>query len=119
MAYHLGLTGPAFSAQTACSSSLVAVHLAAGLLRQGEADVMLAGGVLVDPGLTGGYRYRPQHIFSADGDCRPFSDDATGTVGASGVVVLKTLRQARRDGDTVYALITGSAINNDGAAKMS
>ncbi|MEU3338927.1 amino acid adenylation domain-containing protein [Streptomyces sp. NPDC006668] len=121
VAYHLGLTGPAFSAQTACSSSLVAVHLAAGLLRQGEADVMLAGGVLIDPGLTGGYRYRPQHIFSADGDCRPFSDDATGTVGASGVgvVVLKTLRQARRDGDTVYALITGSAINNDGAQKMS
>ncbi|MCH5671083.1 non-ribosomal peptide synthetase [Streptomyces gilvus] len=121
VAYHLGLTGPAFSAQTACSSSLVAVHLAAGLLRQGEADVMLAGGVLIDPRLTGGYRYRPQHIFSADGDCRPFSDDATGTVGASGVgvVVLKTLGQARRDGDTVYALITGSAINNDGAAKMS
>ncbi|MFE4964309.1 amino acid adenylation domain-containing protein [Streptomyces sp. NPDC056660] len=121
VAYHLGLTGPAFSAQTACSSSLVAVHLAAGLLRQGEAEVMLAGGVLVDPGLTGGYRYRPQHIFSPDGDCRPFSDDATGTVGASGVgvVVLKPLRQARRDGDTVYALVTGSAINNDGAAKMS
>ncbi|MFS8199848.1 amino acid adenylation domain-containing protein [Streptomyces sp. CWNU-52B] len=121
VAYHLGLTGPAFSAQTACSSSLVAVHLAAGLLRQGDADVMLVGGVLVDPGLTGGYRYRPQHIFSADGDCRPFSDDATGTVGASGVgvVVLKPLRQARRDGDTVYALVTGSAVNNDGAAKMS
>ncbi|MER6535770.1 SDR family NAD(P)-dependent oxidoreductase [Streptomyces sp900105755] len=121
VAYHLGLTGPAFSAQTACSSSLVAVHLAAGLLRQGEADVMLAGGVLVDPGLAEGYRYRPQHIFSADGDCRPFSDDATGTVGASGVgvVVLKPLRRARRDGDTVYAVITGSAINNDGAVKMS
>ncbi|MEU9291498.1 amino acid adenylation domain-containing protein [Streptomyces sp. NPDC048275] len=121
VAYHLGLTGPAFSAQTACSSSLVAVHLAAGMLRQGEAEVMLAGGVLIDPGLTGGYRYRPQHIFSADGSCRPFSDDATGTVGASGVgaVVLKPLRQARRDGDTVYAVITGSAINNDGAAKMS
>lgn len=120
-AYHLGLTGPAFSAQTACSSSLVAVHLAAGLLRQGEADVMLAAGVLIDPGLTGGYRYRPQHIFSADGDCRPFSDDATGTVGASGVgvVVLKPLRQAERDGDTVYGVVTGSAINNDGTAKMS
>ncbi|MGW2975640.1 AMP-binding protein, partial [Streptomyces mirabilis] len=121
VAYHLGLTGPTFSAQTACSSSLVAVHLAAGLLRQAEADVMLAGGVLVDPGLADGYRYRPQHIFSADGDCRPFSDDATGTVGASGVavVVLKPLRHARRDGDTVYAVVTGSAINNDGAAKMS
>ncbi|HET6857749.1 MAG TPA: SDR family NAD(P)-dependent oxidoreductase, partial [Streptomyces sp.] len=121
VAYHLGLTGPVFSAQTACSSSLVAVHLAAGMLRQGEAGVMLAAGVLVDPGLTGGYRYRSQHIFSADGDCRPFSDDATGTVGASGVgvVVLKPLRQARRDGDTVYGVITGSAVNNDGAAKMS
>ncbi|MFD7815702.1 amino acid adenylation domain-containing protein [Streptomyces sp. NPDC059785] len=121
VAYHLGLTGPAFSAQTACSSSLVAVHLAAGLLRQGDAEVMLAGGVLVDPTLTGGYRYRPQHIFSADGDCRPFSDDATGTVGASGVgvVVLKPLRRARRDGDTVYAVVTGSAVNNDGTAKMS
>ncbi|MFE9725755.1 amino acid adenylation domain-containing protein [Streptomyces sp. NPDC005794] len=121
VAYHLGLTGPVFSAQTACSSSLVAVHLAAGMLRQGEAETMLAAGVLVDPGLTGGYRYRPQHIFSADGDCRPFSDDATGTVGASGVgvVVLKPLRQARRDGDAVYAVITGSAVNNDGAQKMS
>ncbi|MEU0137406.1 amino acid adenylation domain-containing protein [Streptomyces sp. NPDC006296] len=120
-AYHLGLTGPAFSVQTACSSSLVAVHLAAGLLRQGEADVMLAGGVLIDPGLREGYRYRPQHIFSADGDCRPFSDDATGTIGASGVgvVVLKPLRRARLDGDTVYAVVTGSAINNDGAEKMS
>ncbi|WP_329034034.1 non-ribosomal peptide synthetase [Streptomyces sp. NBC_00178] len=121
VAYHLGLTGPAFSAQTACSSSLVAVHLAAGLLRQGDAEVMLAGGVLVDPGLSGGYRYRPQHIFSADGDCRPFSDDATGTIGASGVgvVVLKPLSRARRDGDTVYGVVTGSAINNDGAQKMS
>ncbi|WP_063798134.1 non-ribosomal peptide synthetase [Streptomyces sp. 150FB] len=121
VAYHLGLTGPVFSAQAACSSSLLAVHLAAGMLRQGDAEVMLAGGVLIDPGSSAGYRYRPQHIFSADGACRSFSDDATGTVGASGVgvVVLKPLRQARRDGDTVYGVITGSAVNNDGSAKMS
>ncbi|MFF1379355.1 amino acid adenylation domain-containing protein [Streptomyces sp. NPDC058308] len=120
-AFHLGLTGPAFTSQTACSSSLVAVHLAASLLRQGDADVMLAGGVLVDPELTGGYRYRPQHIFSADGHCRPFSDDAGGTVGGSGaaVLVLKPLDRARRDGDTVYAVLSGSAVNNDGAAKLS
>ncbi|WP_405364812.1 amino acid adenylation domain-containing protein [Kitasatospora sp. NBC_00039] len=120
-AYHLGLTGPAFTAQAACASSLVAVHLAAGLLRQGDAEVMLAGGVLVDPALTGGYRYQPQHIFSVDGHCRPFSDDASGTIGASGVgvVVLKPLRLARRDGDTVYAVITGSALNNDGSGKLS
>ncbi len=121
VAYHLDLSGPAFTVQAACASSLVAVHVAAGLLRQGDADVMLAGGVLVDTLLTGGYRYRPQHIFSKDGHCRPFSDDASGTIGASGVgvVVLKPLRLARRDGDTVYAVITGSALNNDGSAKLS
>ncbi|MEW2625015.1 amino acid adenylation domain-containing protein [Streptomyces sp. NPDC048106] len=119
-AYHLGLTGPAFTVQAACASSLVAVHLAAGLLRQGDAEVMLAGGVLVDTQLTDGYTYQPQHIFSADGHCRPFSDDAGGTIGASGVgvVVLKPLRLARRDGDTVYAVVTGSALNNDGAGKL-
>ncbi|BCL25367.1 non-ribosomal peptide synthetase [Streptomyces aurantiacus] len=119
-AYHLGLTGPAFTVQAACASSLVGVHIAAGLLRQGEADVMLAGGVLVDTLLTDGYTYRPQHIFSPDGHCRPFSDDAAGTVGASGVgvVVLKPLSLAERDGDTVYAVVTGSALNNDGAAKL-
>jgi amino acid adenylation domain-containing protein len=121
VAYHLGLTGPAFTVQAACASSLVAVHIAAGLLRQGDSEVMLAAGVLVDPLLTGGYRYRPQHIFSVDGHCRPFSDDASGTIGASGVgvVVLKPLRLAVRDGDTVYALVTGSAVNNDGAGKLS
>ncbi|MEH0971442.1 amino acid adenylation domain-containing protein [Micromonospora sp. CPCC 205546] len=120
VAYHLRLTGPAFTVQAACASSLVAVHVAAGLLRQGDGDVMLVGGVLVDPLLTAGYRYQPQHIFSPDGHCRPFSDDAGGTVAASGVgvVVLKPLRLARRDGDTVYAVITGSAVNNDGAEKL-
>ncbi|HET6209125.1 MAG TPA: AMP-binding protein, partial [Jatrophihabitans sp.] len=98
VAYHLGLTGPAFTVQAACASSLVAVHVAAGLLRQGDSEVMLAGGVLVDPLLAEGYRYRPQHIYSPDGHCRPFSDDAGGTIGASGVgvVVLKPLRLARR-----------------------
>ncbi len=120
-AYHLGLTGPAFTVQSACSSSLVGVHVAAGLLRQGDADVMLVGGVLVDTDLTDGYTYRPQHIFSPDGHCRPFSADAAGTVGASGtgVVVLKPLSAARRDGDTVYAVVTGSGINNDGSDKLS
>ncbi|MDV9170376.1 amino acid adenylation domain-containing protein [Streptomyces sp. W16] len=120
-AYHLGLTGPAFTVQSACSSSLVGVHVAAGLLRQGDADVMLVGGVLVDTDLTDGYTYRPQHIFSPDGHCRPFSEDAAGTVGGSGttVVVLKTLAAARRDGDTVYAVVTGSGINNDGSDKLS
>ncbi|WP_432590537.1 amino acid adenylation domain-containing protein [Streptomyces sp. HD1123-B1] len=119
-AYHLDLTGPAFTVQAACASSLFAVHVAAGLLRQGDAEVMLAGGALVDTGLSDGYRYKPQHIYSEDGHCRSFSDDATGTVGSSGVgmLVLKPLRLARRAGDTVYALVTGSAVNNDGADKL-
>ncbi|MBC7267522.1 MAG: AMP-binding protein, partial [Streptomyces sp.] len=119
-AYHLGLTGPAFTLQSACSSSLAGVHVAAGLLRQDDADVMLVGGVLVDTELTGGYTYRPQHIFSPDGHCRPFSANAQGTVGGSGagVVVLKPLAAARRDGDTVYAVITGSGLNNDGHDKL-
>jgi amino acid adenylation domain-containing protein len=121
VAYHLGLTGPAFTLQSACSSSLLGVHIAAGMLRQGDSEVMLAGGVLIDPLLSKGYRYRPQHIFSVDGHCRPFSDDASGTIGGSGVgvVVLKPLRLAQRDGDTVYSVITGSAVNNDGSAKLS
>lgn len=121
VAYRLDLTGPAFTTQAACASSLVAVHVAAGLLRQGDADVMLAGGVLVDTTMRDGYHYQPQHIFSPDGHCRPFSDDAGGTIGGSGVgvVVLKPLQAALRDGDTVYARITGSALNNDGAQKLS
>jgi amino acid adenylation domain-containing protein len=121
VAYQLGLTGPAFTVQAACASSLVAVHVAAGLLRQGDSELMLAGGVLVDPSMAEGYRYRPQHIYSPDGHCRSFSDDSAGTVGASGVgvVVLKPLRAAQRDGDTVYAVVTGSAVNNDGAGKLS
>ncbi|MBL1098419.1 amino acid adenylation domain-containing protein [Streptomyces sp. 205] len=119
-AYHLNLTGPAFTVQAACASSLFAVHVATGMLRQGDADVMLAGGVLVDTGLSDGYRYRPQHIYSVDGHCRSFSDDATGTVGSCGVgmLVLKPLSLARRAGDTVYALVTGSAVNNDGSDKL-
>jgi amino acid adenylation domain-containing protein len=121
VAYHLDLTGPAMSVQAACGSSLIAVHVAGMLLRQGDGDVMLAAGVLADPTLTDGYRYRPQHIFSRDGHCRPFSDDAGGTIGASGcgVVVLKPLAQALADGDRVYAVIEGSAVNNDGRQKLS
>ncbi|QWF85168.1 non-ribosomal peptide synthetase [Amycolatopsis sp. CA-230715] len=121
VAYCLGLRGPAFTVQAACGSSLVGVHVAAGMLRAGDSEVMLVGGVQIDLNLGRGYRYRPQHIFSKDGHCRPFSDDASGTVGASGVgtVVLKPLRLARQDGDTVYAVITGSALNNDGDSKLS
>ncbi|MEE4915319.1 amino acid adenylation domain-containing protein [Pseudomonas alliivorans] len=121
VAYHLDLTGPAMSVQAACGSSLIAVHLAGAMLRQGDSDVMLAAGVLVDPTLTEGYRHRSQHIFSRDGLCRPFSEDASGTIGASGygVVVLKPLTRARADGDRIYAVVEATALNNDGRSKMS
>ncbi|WMW03741.1 non-ribosomal peptide synthetase [Pseudomonas entomophila] len=120
-AYHLDLTGPALSVQAACGSSLIGVHLACNLLRQGDSEVMLAAGVLIDPTLSEGYRHRSQHIFSRDGLCRPFSEDASGTLGASGygVVVLKPLARAQADGDRIYAVVEGSALNNDGHGKMS
>ncbi|WP_122848380.1 non-ribosomal peptide synthetase [Pseudomonas viridiflava] len=121
VAYHLDLTGPAMSVQAACGSSLIAAHLAGAMLRQGDSDVMLAAGVLVDPTLTEGYRHRSQHVFSRDGLCRPFSEDASGTIGASGygVVVLKPLARARADGDRIYAVVEATALNNDGRSKLS
>ncbi len=120
-AYHLDFNGPSMSVQAACGSSLIAVHLASAMLRQGDSDVMLAAGVLIDPTLSDGYRHRSQHIFSSDGLCRPFSDDASGTIGASGygVVVLKPLDRASADGDRIYGVIEASALNNDGHGKMS
>ncbi|RED45825.1 non-ribosomal peptide synthetase [Aestuariispira insulae] len=120
-AYHLNLKGPAITLQAACGSSLIGVHMAAGMLRQGDADIMLAAGVLIDPSLEEGYAYKAQHIFSRDGKCRPFDADASGTIGASGAlaVVLKPLDQARRDGDHIHAVLKASALNNDGGAKMS
>ncbi|KZL22640.1 non-ribosomal peptide synthetase [Pseudovibrio sp. WM33] len=121
VAFQLDLKGPAITLQAACGSSLIGIHTAAGMLRNGECDVMLAGGVLVDPDMSEGYKYQSQHIFSKDGNCSPFSKDASGTIGASGVgvVVLKSLDRARADGNRIYAVIEGSAVNNDGRSKMN
>ncbi|MEM7198650.1 MAG: amino acid adenylation domain-containing protein [Planctomycetota bacterium] len=119
VAYHLDLAGPAVTVQSGCSSSLVAVHLAAQALRAGDADVALAGGVTVDAGQGRGYRFQPGGINAPDGRCRAFDQNAAGTVFGSGVgaVVLKRLSDAIADGDTVHAVMLGSAINNDGALK--
>ncbi|MGV9214022.1 type I polyketide synthase [Micromonospora sp. RB23] len=120
VAYHLDLRGPAVAVQTACSSSLVAVHLAAQALLARECDVALAGAAhVLLPGGTG-YRHEAGGIMSRDGHCRPFDVRASGTVGGDGaaVVVLRRLADARDDGDTVYAVIRGSAINNDGRVKV-
>jgi phthiocerol/phenolphthiocerol synthesis type-I polyketide synthase E len=119
VSFKLDLTGPSVTVQTACSTSLVAVHLAAQSLRYGECDTALAGGVSVRVPHRVGYRYTEGGILSPDGHCRPFDADAAGTIFGSGagVVVLKRLEDAVADRDTVYAVIKGSAVNNDGAAK--
>ncbi|MEH1095713.1 non-ribosomal peptide synthetase/type I polyketide synthase [Micromonospora sp. CPCC 205739] len=119
VAYKLDLTGPAVTVATACSTSLVAVHLGRQSLLTGESDLVLAGGVSVFPAQRRGYLYHDGGIYSPDGHCRPFSADARGSIESSGVgvVALKRLEDAVADGDTVYAVIRGSAINNDGARR--
>ncbi len=119
VSYHLNLKGPSVDVQTACSTSLVAVHLACQSLLSGECDMALAGGVAVSPQV--GYLYQEGGIYSPDGHCRAFDAQAQGTVSGSGlgIVVLKRLEDALRDRDTLYAVIKGSAINNDGALKVS
>ncbi|MBN6040428.1 non-ribosomal peptide synthetase/type I polyketide synthase [Amycolatopsis sp. 195334CR] len=119
VAYRLGLTGPAMSVQTACSTSLVAVHLAARSLLAGETGLALAGAAAVHVPQACGYRYQEGSILSRTGACRAFDAAADGTVGGNGVaaVLLKRLEDALADGDTVHAVLLGSAVNNDGAAK--
>ena len=120
IAYKLDLTGPAVTVQTACSTSLVAIHEAVRALRDGDADLALAGGVALNFPRREGYEWHEGLIFSEDGVCRPFSDDADGTVGGQGcaLVVLKPLERALADGDHIHAVIAGSATNNDGATKV-
>jgi acyl transferase domain-containing protein len=118
-AYKLNLTGPAVTVQTACSTSLVAVSMACQSLLNQECDLALAGGVSIRWPQHFGYFYEEGGVLSPDGHCRPFDAAAKGTVGGSGVgiVVLKRLEDAVRDRDAIHAVILGSAINNDGAAK--
>ena len=119
VSYQLDLRGPSINVQTACSSSLVAVHLACQSLLNGESDMALAGGSTIEVPHNVGYLYRDEEVRSPDGRCRPMDANAGGTVFGSGcgVVVLRRLRDALDDGDTIHAVILGSAINNDGAAK--
>lgn len=118
--YLLNLTGPSVSLGTACSTSLVAVHTACQSLIAHESDMALAGGVSIHLPLISGYQYAPDSILSPDGACRPFDAAAAGTVSSdgAGLVVLKRLADAQAAGDTIHAVIRGSAINNDGADKV-
>jgi len=119
-AYKLNLTGPAMSIQTACSTSLVAVHVACQSLLNMECDLALAGGASMNFPQQQGYLYQEGMIMSADGHCRSFDAKADGTAagGGVGVVLLKRLNEALEDGDTIHAVIKGSAVNNDGSDKI-
>jgi len=119
-AYKLNLTGPALSVQAACSTSLVAVHLACQGLLNRECDMALAGGVSVGVPQGLGASHQEGGIISPDGHCRAFDAQAQGTVKGNGVgvVVLKRLDDALRDGDTIHAVIKGTAVNNDGSLKV-
>ena len=119
IAHKLNLKGPALSIYTACSTSLVAVHMAAQSLLNGECDMALAGGVTVTLPGKSGYEYQEGMILSPDGKCRAFDANGKGIVGGdgAGVVVLKRLQDAIDDRDQIYAVIKGSAVNNDGLQK--
>jgi acyl transferase domain-containing protein len=120
VSYKLNLRGPSLTVQTACSTSLVATHLACLSLLAGECDMALAGGVSIKFPQVSGYFYQEGGLDSSDGHCRSFDARADGSVYGSGagIVVLKRLEDALADGDTVHAVILGSAINNDGSAKV-
>jgi phthiocerol/phenolphthiocerol synthesis type-I polyketide synthase E len=120
VSYKLDLKGPSFDLQCACSTSLVAVHLACLSLLNYRCDMALAGGVTVEVPQVRGYWYDEGSLVSPDGHCRPFDAKAQGTVfgNAVGVVTLKRASEAIRDGDHIYAIIRGTAVTNDGAAKV-
>ncbi len=120
VSYKLNLKGPSVNVQTSCSTSLVAVHLACQSLLNYQCDMALAGGVSVTLPVKTGFYYREGGVVSPDGHCRTFDAEAKGTVSGNGVglVVLKRLEEAVQDGDKIEAVILGSAINNDGAAKV-
>ncbi len=120
VSYCFDLKGPSVNVQTACSTSLVATHYAVQALLSGECDLALAGGVTIELPHGRGYMYEEGEILSPDGHCRAFDHRSQGTVFGSGagVVALRRLDDALEDGDHVYAIIKGTAINNDGGGKV-
>ncbi|MFY9824776.1 MAG: beta-ketoacyl synthase N-terminal-like domain-containing protein [Thermoanaerobaculia bacterium] len=120
LSYKLNLKGPSVLVQTACSTGLTAVHMASQSLLSGESDLALAGAVSIALPEKEGYLYQEGAITSPDGHCRAFDAAAGGAVvgNGCGVVVLKRLADALADGDSIYAVIRGSAVNNDGSAKV-
>lgn len=120
ISYKLDLRGPSCLVQAACSTSLVAVHVACQSLLNHECDVALAGGVAGLVHNRTGYQHIEGGIFSPDGHCRSFDAAGRGTIFGSGVgmVVLRRLKDALEEGDSIHAIIRGSAVNNDGSLKV-
>ncbi|MCB1135710.1 MAG: polyketide synthase, partial [Chlamydiia bacterium] len=120
IAHKLDLRGPAFTVQCGCSSSALAIHQACRLLQVGDCQMALVAGVSAVSPMRQGYKVIEGMIYSQTGHCRPYSGEADGTLDGTGlgVVVLKPLADAHRDGDAVIAVIKGSAMNNDGASKV-
>src|SRR6202011_3982945 len=118
LAYFLGVRGPAVVIDTACSSSLVSVHLACQSLRRRESDTALAAGVNLILSPENSIALTRFGMLSPDGQCKTFDADANGYVRSEGcgVVVLKRLGDALRDGDHILAVARGSAVNQDGAS---
>ncbi|MFL9484063.1 amino acid adenylation domain-containing protein [Chitinophagaceae bacterium LWZ2-11] len=120
-AYELNLKGPAVSVYAACSTSLLAVTQAVNAIRSGQCDIAVAGGCSITSPIKSGHLYQAGAMLSSDGHCRPFDAEATGTVfsDGAGAVLLKSREDAERDGDTIYVIIKGVGVNNDGAGKGS
>jgi amino acid adenylation domain-containing protein len=120
VSYKLNLRGPSFTLQAGCSTSLVAVCQAFQSLLTYQSDMALAGGSSVTLPQKRGSEYQEGGMTSPDGHCRTFDANAQGTVFGSGVgvVLLKRMEDALRDGDHIYAVIRGCALNNDGASKV-
>lgn len=120
LAHQLNLTGPAVNVSSACSSSLVSIAFACQSLWTRQVDVAVAGGAAIHVPQRRGYLHERDGIYSPDGHCRPFDRNAAGTVGGSGVglVILKRADEAEADGDHVYAIIRGAAVNNDGRDRV-
>ncbi len=121
VSYKLNLTGPSFSVATLCSSSFVAIHLACQALLGYQCDMALAGAAALQASRNETFFYQEGGIGDPDGHCRAFDAKASGTVSGSGlgIVALKRLEEAVRDGDHIHAVIRATALNNDGSVKYS
>lgn len=120
-AYQLNLRGPAVSVYSSSSTSLLAIAQAVECIRAGKADIAIAGGVSITSPVKSGHLYLEGSMLSRDGHSRSFDAGASGTVfsDGAGVVLLKSLEAAKKDGDTIFAVIKGVGVSNDGGGKGS